>query len=227
MDTVSTIAKVICTSALITFVLYVIAMQVMAYEPEDKTVYLTEEEWANRPKIEQQIEHKHLESEPIEELIPTGASFLVYDGIPLDAELQIEAQKLCQEYKVGFAFFLAMCESESSFNTDASGDGSRSKGLMQINKPNWEKYGLDASMVRDNLEIGIRMMSELIEKYGEFDAVVMAYKGGEAKADEWIAEGFRLASCDTLAERTLYWQEVLDIRRTAAVSKNECGSNTY
>lgn len=185
-----------------------------AEQPKSTVIYLTEEEMMNRPlmptqkaqikpKFEAVVEHKA----PVEEV---REKYTANENVPLDTYLQLYAQQLCEEYKVGYAFFLAMCESESSFNTEAVGDSGRSRGLMQINKPNWEKYGLDASMTYDNLEIGIRMMSELIEKYGEFDAVVMAYKGGESKADEWIREGFRLSACDEIAERTIYWQEVIE-----------------
>lgn len=81
---------------------------------------------------------------------------------------------------------------------------------MQINRPNWNRYDLDASFAYDNLEIGIRMMSELIQKYEEVDAVIMAYKGGEGKANKWIEEGFRLSACDTIVDRTMYWQEIID-----------------
>jgi len=136
--------------------------------------------------------------------------FLVNVNVPLTPELQIHAQQICDQYHVGYAFFLAMCESESSFNPEALGDSGASQGLMQINRCNWERYDLDASMVFDNVEIGIRMMAELIEKYQEFDAVVMAYKGGESFADEWIAQGKRLDCCDKLVERTMYWQTVID-----------------
>lgn len=185
-----------------------------AAEPQIRTkiIYLTPEEMANRPLMSKVVE----KTEKIEAVVEDKTvctikdEFKVYDEIPLDAELQIYTQELCKEYKVGYAFFLAMCESESSFISEARGDSNRSLGYMQINKPNWERYGLDASMIYDNFEIGIRMMSELIDKYGEFDAVVMAYKGGESFADEWLAQGKRLDSCDTLAERTNYWQEVID-----------------
>lgn len=136
--------------------------------------------------------------------------FIVNSCVPLDAEYQIYAQMLCEEYHVNYYFFLAMCESESSFNPEAVGDSGKSQGLMQINKCNWEKYGLDASMVFDNLEIGIRMLAELADKYnGNFDAVVMAYKGGEAFADEWIAAGKRLDACDDILERTLYYSKLI------------------
>ena len=136
--------------------------------------------------------------------------YVVNVNVPLSAELQIHAQQVCDRYDVGYAFFLAMCESESSFKPEALGDSGASRGLMQINKCNWEKYGLDASMVYDNIEIGIRMMAELIEKYEAFDHIVMAYKGGESFADEWIAQERRLDCCDTLADRVEYWQNIID-----------------
>lgn len=226
MDKITLIAKAVCMFLFLFCSLGIIVMLITEEDEEpNKTVYLTAEEWANRPVMPNASETEQVEAFKVEEPIEEAAEMMLFESVPLDAELQILAQELCKEYHVGFAFFLAMCESESSFNPEASGDGNKSKGLMQINRPNWERYGLDASMVSDNLEIGIRMMGELIEKYQEFDAVVMAYKGGEAKADQWIAEGFRLASCDELADRTIYWQEVIDKERTASKGFDTVQSN--
>lgn len=148
------------------------------------------------------------EETPTERYFPR---YRVNADVPLDAELQIHAQMMCEEYHVNYKFFLAMCESESSFDVDAIGDSGKSQGLMQINKCNWTRYDLDASMVYDNIEIGVRMLAELIEKYdGNFDAVVMAYKGGEAFADEWLKAGKRLDACETVFDRTIYYSKLLE-----------------
>lgn len=198
---------------LLVFIITILAVTNTSAFELSETVYLTEEEMANRPIIEPVITEDDVKIEEVEEVLDytiEEEQFVPNDNIPLSAYLQELSTELCREYNVGYAFFLAMCESESSFNTEARGDSGKSRGLMQINKPNWEKYGLDASMVGDNLEIGIRMMGELIEKYGEVDAVIMAYKGGESFADEWIAQGKRLSACDEIVDRTMYWQSVID-----------------
>lgn len=203
----------IVTFCLLIFVFTILAVTKTPAFETDEVIYLTEEEMANRPIIETEVTEDYVKIEEIEEVLDYSIeeeSFVPNDSIPLSAYLQELSTELCREYKVGYAFFLAMCESESSFDTEARGDSGKSRGLMQINRPNWERYGLDASMVGDNLEIGIRMMGELIEKYGEVDAVIMAYKGGESFADEWLAQGKRLSACDEIVDRTMYWQSVID-----------------
>lgn len=140
---------------------------------------------------------------------PAKPKWKIYENVPLEEKYQIKAQVACEQYNVPFAFWLALVESESAFQIDAIGDSGRSIGLMQINKPNWDRYGLDAELPFDNIEIGVRMIHELTEKYGEMDAIVMAYKGGEAKADEWIKEGYKLPVCDVVSDATVWWQENL------------------
>jgi hypothetical protein len=141
--------------------------------------------------------------------------YILSDEVPLESMYQYKAQISCETWNVPYAFWLALAESESSFSINALGDWDeknqeyRSLGIGQINKPNWYRYGLDASLPFDNIEISVRMIHELIEKYKELDYVVMAYKGGEGKADEWIADGFRLSICDEIAERFDYWERTV------------------
>lgn len=157
-----------------------------------------------------ELEQQKLADEITAEILDDCPVFKPYKGIPLDDEAQQVLVMQCQQYHVGLAFALAIMESESSFVPGIVGDSGRSIGYMQINKPNWNKYGLDASYDFDNIEIGVRMLSELIDKYQECDAVIMAYKGGESAADEWLAEGIRLDVCDKVVERTMFWQKVID-----------------
>lgn len=150
------------------------------------------------------------ETEIVEEEAPL-LDFPVLEEIPLSPEYQLLTRRICKEYNVNYSLFLAICESESSFNVECvAGDSGRSIGPMQINKPNWNRYGLDASKTEDNFEIGIRMIKELVDKYMEFDAIVMAYKGGESFANKWISEGRRLECCDTLKERAIYWEGICE-----------------
>ena len=168
-------------------------------------IKMTEEEMARRPVMQKVEEVEEAEEETLEEPF-TSNPFFLYDIVPLDCETQLLTQELCRKYGVSYAFFLAMLESESSFNPDARGDSGNSVGYMQINKPNWGRYGLNAFIPNENLEIGIRMMGELIEKYQEFDMVVMCYKAGESKAQELQAQGVRLNACDELSGNTIWWE---------------------
>ena len=201
---------ILLISVLTFFLLSAIATIISICKPtetEDTTIYLTEEQMANRPVIEQQKVEEVIEEEEVEEFVDDGT--FLYDIVPLDGELQLLTQRLCMEHEVSYAFFLAMLESESGFNGDAKGDSGRSVGYMQINKPNWDKYGLNAFVPQENLEIGIRMMGDLIKKYQDFDMVVMCYKAGEGKAQELKEQGIKLSACDSIAESTLWWEEEL------------------
>lgn len=183
----------------------------------DNTIKLTEEEMKARP-----VASIHIKEDPLEvnDLIVEAAeleedSKKVYDFIPLEDDMQILCQELCEQYNVGFAFFLAMAESESAFLIDARGDidpdgNARSLGLMQINKPNWYRYNLNANVPKDNVEIGIRMLSELIVKYQDLDKVIMGYKGGEGAMLSWVENGVRLKACDDIIAATVWWQDMLD-----------------
>lgn len=142
------------------------------------------------------MEHKHAEPEAV-----------VLD-IPLSADLQKWCQEKCRQYGVSYSFFLAICESESTFGLNKVGDSGKSIGLMQIRQCNWNRYdGLDVNDDYDNAEIGIRMLGELVQKYQEADQVIMAYKGGETAMQGWVAEGYKLDCCDILTDRMMYWQE--------------------
>lgn len=179
---------------------------------KDTTIKLTKEEMDARPVMVADIPIQETDSEVGMCVIEAAElpKYKYYDFIPLPEDMQIHCQELCEQYHVGFAFFLAMMESESSFNVDAHGDSSNSIGLMQINKPNWDRYDLNASIPKDNVEIGIRMMSEYIIKYQEVDKVVMAYKGGESAMLKWVEEGTRLKACDDIVNSAMWWQERLD-----------------
>lgn len=134
------------------------------------------------------------------------------DTVPLEGKYQVHAQELCYEYHISYSLVLAVVESESSFIWQ-EGDGGKSIGWAQIRKCNWYKYGLDASDPYDNLEIGIRMLADLKEKYHEFDKIIMAYKGGESAMLEWVEEGYTLPCCEVLAERAAYWEGELNDTR--------------
>lgn len=132
--------------------------------------------------------------------------YIYIEEIPMSEDLQRFCQERCKQYKVGYAFFLAMLESESDFGTNL-GNRENIKGPMQINKCNWNRYPeLDVDSEYDNYEIGIRMMAELLQKYQSADKTIMGYKAGESKMLEMVENGERLLICDTLVERANYWE---------------------
>lgn len=144
-----------------------------------------------------------------ETVVPDITCTYVYlDEIPWDEDMQEFCQERCRFYKIGYAFFLAMAESESSFRWPSTEDNI---GFMQINKVNINRYPeLDVYDPYDNLEAGIRIMAELKNDYMSFDQIIMGYKGGESAMLEWVGEDFRLPICDQILERTNYYQQLID-----------------
>lgn len=146
-------------------------------------------------------------------IVPIEETYIIRDEIPLSEDLQKWCQDKCRQYKLSYSFFLAIINSESSFicygdTIDGSGI---STGYMQIRKCNWDRYDdLDVHDPYDNIEIGIRMLSELKEKYMSTDKIIMAYKGGETAMLNWVEQGIRLDICDVIEDEMNYWEEVLN-----------------
>lgn len=132
----------------------------------------------------------------------------VYDEIPLDTDIQEYMHKLCDDLSISYAFALAMMESESSFNAEASGDSGNSIGYMQINKCNWqrmeEEYGLDVHDPKDNIAAGLYIMRELFEEDEDPYRVILCYKAGKSKGTELYESGIfkgKSFDCEALCKR--------------------------
>ena len=120
---------------------------------------------------------------------PTWQSHLQFTplDIPLDPEIQEFAFYLCHEYNVNFLLLMAVIKTESNYRADlisSSGD----YGLLQINKINhgWIADNLKLTDMLDpyqNIRAGVYMLSDLFEKYGTTERVLMAYNLGESGAN--------------------------------------------
>lgn len=100
----------------------------------------------------------------------------------LDSELQRIMYEVCEEYGVPFALAIAVAEQESSFNSDVNASKTNDYGLMQINKVNFRRFtdiGIDPMTDEGNIKAGVIMLSEAIEKYGDYGLAVMAYNCGD------------------------------------------------
>lgn len=181
-------------------------IEVTSGEPFTEEQILAYQAEVNIPR--QTTKTKSNSKEEYTTIVPVSKPTYVYLDIPLSEDLQKFAQEKCRYYKIGYAFFLAMCESESSFIWPNTTDNI---GYMQINLVNEDRYPeLNIYEEYDNLEVGIRMMAELKDAYMSFDEIIMGYKGGEASMLEWVAEGYRLSICDQILERTNYYQELIE-----------------
>ena len=100
----------------------------------------------------------------------------------LDDELQLIMYEACEEYNVPFALAIAIAEQESEFDADVNASETNDYGLMQINKVNFRRFtdiGINPMTDEGNIKAGVIMLSEAIEKYGDYGLAVMAYNCGD------------------------------------------------
>ena len=104
-------------------------------------------------------------------------------------------EKYSSMYNIDEKLVYAVIKNESNFDSKAiSRVGA--KGLMQImdstaedvaKELNLEEYNL--LVPEDNIKIGIKYLSDLIQKYGETSLALAAYNAGFGTVDTWIADG--------------------------------------
>lgn len=141
-----------------------------------------------------------------------------YEEIPMDKAHQAILFQSLKEYHVGTGLALAIIESESTFDINASSVGDNGityHGAWQISDVNAhylkENFDLDISDPDENLVAGCVILSELIEKYGiEYgtEYIINAYKGGESAAAKWYEEDFTLPCVNHIVERAMYYEQL-------------------
>ena len=152
--------------------------------------------------------------EPAEEVDPV----LALCSIPyqcgkrvLDVALVRVMVDKCNEYGVPFALALAIAEQESGFNPDAI-SSTNDYGLMQINKCNFgwlRKSGIEPLDHKGNITAGVFMISQAINKYGDYNKALMAYNCGDAGAKRlWKNGVYSTAYSRSVMERYNKWVEV-------------------
>lgn len=134
-----------------------------------------------KPKDQSEIVLTELDAEPDLE-IP------ISEDISLSLELQEFVYKTSRDYEVPYSVVLAIMEHESRFiwhPAKMDTNGLLSVGYMQINEPHWERlqtqYNVDVNDPEDNIEAGIIILSELLEKY-PLEKALVCYQCGEAGA---------------------------------------------
>ena len=139
------------------------------------------------------------------EFKPTDEIGLYYDD-------QLTLHQLCKENNVPMAYALAIIETESNFRYDAVGSLGE-VGLFQIHPINWELFeakGVDVNTAKGNIEAGVTILAECLNKCKELDASTMYYKCGPSRAQELMLDGVRLKVCDRVALLTMYYEGILN-----------------
>lgn len=129
---------------------------------------------------------------PTPTVVPTEAPVPLYD-VPLPEEEQLYLIKLCEANSVPPELVIAIIEKESTYNPDAVSRGG-DYGYMQINKCNhkWlrEAYGVENFLdPYENILCGVMIISEYLDKYGDYNKALMAYNMGEGGAKRMWKKG--------------------------------------
>ncbi len=121
-------------------------------------------------------------------LNPPKVEIVTYYNVPLDYELQNYIRELCDEYDVDMPLVLAVIGQESNYDANAIGDDGQSQGLMQI-QPQWHSSRMERLNVTDlmnprqNVTVGVDLLSELISEEKGWEWAVTAYNAGIERAD--------------------------------------------
>lgn len=165
----------------------------------DKIVEVGETYPATVEEIETAILKKE-DEDIFKDLYEDLPDFDGYLDITLSHELQVEVFADCDIYGVPYSLALALMETESSFREDIGNEdvlggeegGARYYGYMQLSIDNClkaEEYGLNAHTPEGNIEMGIKILGNLLLDYDEEWEAITAYKGGTGYLQSCKAKG--------------------------------------
>lgn len=116
------------------------------------------------------------------------------DPVPvsqLDAEDHID--KTAKRYGLDPQIIKALIEEESGWCASAEGDSGQSIGLMQI-QPRWHKERLARLGItnlydpKQNVTVGCDILSDLYDKYGNYEDALSVYNSGNTEDGKAYAE---------------------------------------
>lgn len=116
------------------------------------------------------------------------------DPVPV-AQLEINShvEKTAKRYGLDSKIIKALIEEESGWLASAEGDNGQSVGLMQIQE-HWHKERMKRLGVTNlydseqNITVGCDILSELLNKYGNYRDALSAYNSGNTKDGRAYAE---------------------------------------
>lgn len=106
-------------------------------------------------------------------------------------------EKYSKEYDVDSNLIYAIIKAESNFKEGAV-SSSGAVGLMQLMEPTAEdvarkintNFNIDLLYnAEDNIKLGTKYFSLLLDKYGNITVALMAYNAGSGNVDRWIQQG--------------------------------------
>lgn len=116
------------------------------------------------------------------------------DPVPV-AQLEINShvEKTAKRYGLDSKIIKALIEEESGWVASAEGDNGQSVGLMQIQE-RWHKDRMKRLGVNDlydseqNITVGCDILSELLNKYGNYEDALSVYNSGNIYDGKQYAE---------------------------------------
>lgn len=132
------------------------------------------------PTLEETIED--ITEPSVIETVETTEPVALYD-VPLEGDLQLHIIDQAETHGIDPAIIMAMAFKESTYRTDAIGDGGNSLGLLQV-QPRWhsarmEKLGCPNLLdPYQNVTVAVDYLCELLSRYGSIDKALTAYNRG-------------------------------------------------
>lgn len=127
-------------------------------------------------------------TEHIPEIIEpsTESSTISYYDVNLPEYVQDVIFAECEKYNIPPEIIVAMIERESQFNQYGIGDDGRSLGLMQIQPKHHIQRMIELGCTDlfdpiQNVTVGIDILAELYNRYGDLPQALVAYNGGSYK----------------------------------------------
>ena len=144
---------------------------------------------------------------------------------PLKYEKEVSAASI--KYGVSKALIYAVIKAESNFDEKAESSVG-AKGLMQLMPDtfNWlneyyfteDGHSIDEILVPEvNIEYGTRLLSILLEEFGNEEAAVCAYNAGSGNVEQWLSDPQYSDDGKTL--KKIPFDETDSYRKIVAVNK--------
>lgn len=118
----------------------------------------------------------------------------LHDPVPVSQlETNNHIDKMAKRYGLDSRIIKALIEEESGWCESAEGDNGNSIGLMQIQK-HWHKDRMKRLRVTDlydpqqNITVGCDILSELLNKYGNYKDALSVYNSGNIHDGKQYAE---------------------------------------
>ena len=116
------------------------------------------------------------------------------DPVPVaQLETNNHIDKMAKRYGLNPDIVKAIIEEESGWVASAEGDGGESIGLMQI-QPRWHKERITRLGITNlydpeqNVTVGCDILSELLNKYGNYEDALSVYNSGNTEDGKAYAE---------------------------------------